>query len=246
LFLTDHWLTDILSSYTGPRYDVHSIIEWLAARLSTEFASNRELLRLPLADRRLSLMGTGFAAWGDRFGYVNVLVTNFQDADTLRDAPEPWREFKTWWWTPKRGVPNATHVQRIGAWPATTLEDLKLLREALERDAAAEELVGIGVGCIRAVADRRASGETVGKNISSIVISRDGTMTARFDPSDVLDFVAGVNQVVLLPTGSVAFRDVKIRRVTPTGDTRFVPKIGRNKRCPCGSGKKYKSCHGRS
>jgi hypothetical protein len=191
-------------------------------------------------------MGTGLAAWGDRFGYVNVLVTNFQDADTLRDAPEPWGPFKIWWWTPRRGIRNATHVQRIGAWRATTLEDLKMLREVVERDAPAEELVGIGVAYIRAVADRGASGGTVGKHVSSIVISRDGAMTARFHPSNVLDFVVGVNQVVLSPAGSVAFRDMKIRRVTSTGDARFVPQIGRNKPCPCGSGKRYKSCHGRS
>jgi preprotein translocase subunit SecA len=24
-----------------------------------------------------------------------------------------------------------------------------------------------------------------------------------------------------------------------------VPKVGRNEPCPCGSGKKYKNCHGR-
>jgi len=24
-----------------------------------------------------------------------------------------------------------------------------------------------------------------------------------------------------------------------------VPKVGRNDPCPCGSGKKYKACHGR-
>lgn len=24
-----------------------------------------------------------------------------------------------------------------------------------------------------------------------------------------------------------------------------IPKVGRNERCPCGSGKKYKLCHGR-
>ncbi len=27
--------------------------------------------------------------------------------------------------------------------------------------------------------------------------------------------------------------------------TRNKPKIGRNEPCPCGSGKKYKQCHGR-
>jgi preprotein translocase subunit SecA len=28
-------------------------------------------------------------------------------------------------------------------------------------------------------------------------------------------------------------------------DTTEVPKVGRNDPCPCGSGKKYKQCHGR-
>ncbi|MFN3414561.1 MAG: SEC-C metal-binding domain-containing protein, partial [Thermoanaerobaculum sp.] len=30
----------------------------------------------------------------------------------------------------------------------------------------------------------------------------------------------------------------------PTTVRRTVPKVGRNDPCPCGSGKKYKKCHG--
>jgi len=33
--------------------------------------------------------------------------------------------------------------------------------------------------------------------------------------------------------------------VAPTAPIRAEPKIGRNAPCPCGSGKKYKHCHGR-
>jgi hypothetical protein len=31
---------------------------------------------------------------------------------------------------------------------------------------------------------------------------------------------------------------------TPGASTRAVTKVGRNERCPCGSGRKYKHCHG--
>jgi preprotein translocase subunit SecA len=31
----------------------------------------------------------------------------------------------------------------------------------------------------------------------------------------------------------------------PTTIVAAVPKVGRNEPCPCGSGKKYKQCHGR-
>ena len=34
-------------------------------------------------------------------------------------------------------------------------------------------------------------------------------------------------------------------RITPRTVVRASPKVGRNEPCPCGSGKKYKLCHGR-
>ena len=35
---------------------------------------------------------------------------------------------------------------------------------------------------------------------------------------------------------------VRRRAATPGSD---VPRVGRNEPCPCGSGKKYKQCHGK-
>ncbi|MEE1365490.1 MAG: SEC-C metal-binding domain-containing protein, partial [Muribaculaceae bacterium] len=35
------------------------------------------------------------------------------------------------------------------------------------------------------------------------------------------------------------------RRPQPTQPIKAAPKVGRNDPCPCGSGKKYKNCHGR-
>lgn len=32
--------------------------------------------------------------------------------------------------------------------------------------------------------------------------------------------------------------------IQPTRPIRVAPKVGRNDLCPCGSGKKYKNCHG--
>jgi hypothetical protein len=38
-------------------------------------------------------------------------------------------------------------------------------------------------------------------------------------------------------------RQIRTQR-TPGASTRTVAKVGRNERCPCGSGRKYKYCHG--
>ena len=42
--------------------------------------------------------------------------------------------------------------------------------------------------------------------------------------------------------GSVASDAAIAAAALPAGD---VPKVGRNDPCPCGSGKKYKVCHGK-
>lgn len=47
---------------------------------------------------------------------------------------------------------------------------------------------------------------------------------------------------VLIPESLQALFDQR-RGVSTTVDLRR--KVGRNERCPCGSGKKYKQCHGR-
>jgi preprotein translocase subunit SecA len=47
--------------------------------------------------------------------------------------------------------------------------------------------------------------------------------------------------------GSGAPRSAVADAARPDNATvvRTVPKVGRNDPCPCGSGKKYKHCHGR-
>jgi len=41
------------------------------------------------------------------------------------------------------------------------------------------------------------------------------------------------------------FREARRRALSPAPARRAAPKVGRNDPCPCGSGKKYKQCHGR-
>lgn len=42
----------------------------------------------------------------------------------------------------------------------------------------------------------------------------------------------------------LAMRGERAEGTTPTPAARTEPMVGRNDPCPCGSGKKYKRCHG--
>jgi preprotein translocase subunit SecA len=55
-------------------------------------------------------------------------------------------------------------------------------------------------------------------------------VTTRITPGAVAESLPTPEEEIVLPT-------VTIRRETP--------KVGRNDPCPCGSGKKYKNCHGK-
>jgi preprotein translocase subunit SecA len=62
--------------------------------------------------------------------------------------------------------------------------------------------------------------------------------------------LAGDSGSIALPSGSSALSDESFRVRAPTGPSAAVrrseAKTGRNDPCPCGSGKKFKKCHGTS
>ena len=46
------------------------------------------------------------------------------------------------------------------------------------------------------------------------------------------------------PAAGGNIMELEPRGPAPTPFVRAVPKVGRNEPCPCGSGRKYKHCHG--
>jgi uncharacterized protein YecA (UPF0149 family) len=67
---------------------------------------------------------------------------------------------------------------------------------------------------------------------------RPATMTFRHAESTGAGFAtANADQAAAMKAQNVEAKVETIRRETP--------RVGRNDPCPCGSGKKYKQCHGR-
>ena len=69
---------------------------------------------------------------------------------------------------------------------------------------------------------------------------------AAVDMENRAESIANVTYTAPTETGEVvAVLDedtVRRREATPASE---VPRVGRNEPCPCGSGKKYKQCHGK-
>jgi len=60
-------------------------------------------------------------------------------------------------------------------------------------------------------------------------------VTFRYPSFGSTDYVADFNQAPL---------NLKVRQPPVIVPGHNIPKVGRNEMCPCGSGRKYKKCHG--
>jgi preprotein translocase subunit SecA len=68
-------------------------------------------------------------------------------------------------------------------------------------------------------------------------------MTVRIAPAEMAEVEAPVVEPLALP--EAAQLDVRYTQAVPETQDSMVERVGRNDVCPCGSGKKYKHCHGK-
>lgn len=114
----------------------------------------------------------------------------------------------------------------------------------------ARAIVGKAVDLLREVATSPASKGMISEQCTSIVLPSDPGADAAFEyhAGAVTEILGGVAYVEatggsrgtwILKPEAVRFRD------SAGAPILTVPKVGRNQPCPCGTGKKYKHCHGR-
>ena len=245
-FCTHDWLLDALVDSGSPECSTKEVLERLRTRLSDTFRLHPALRASHRADRRLSIMFSGYLDhWSPPLA-ASAILTNYQDFRRGQDEAEAWDEFRLEFASERRpfdGEP--TLIQRIGNWRAMTKGDLTALRGLLEDRKPSKAIIGKAVELVQHMADRPAANNTIGKQLSVINIPRDPQLPVRSGyysavNTDVTYFADGVS---MTPQGSWAHKRMLLAKVRGTADSPFVvPKVGRNHPCPCGSGEKYKRC----
>jgi hypothetical protein len=253
-FRTGEWLLDaLLEAARGTHRALETIQTFTDC--ATERFSRTDLRALPARTRSLSFLFTGYRdVLGDRHPLIAALVTNFQNFESGQDEL-PWPEFRATFASVREDELNPTYIQRVGQWPAMHSDDEKRLRRALEQRKSPVHLDTMTVGMVREIAGRAAAGETVGRELSSVQIpperppgidSGQIPIVGGFHPEGATHVYRGVDQIVSVSDGlQLAIRDPQVSPLDR--DPRSVvavQKVGRNKPCPCGSGLKYKRCHG--
>lgn len=241
-FDTKNWLLKALSECSPPDYLAQNILERLKERATNDFKTIPPLKRVPQSSKRLSIMFSGYLYHNNPPRGVFAILSNFQDFSFSIGNGELWDEFKCTYYGEKRpSNEEFSVVQRVGIWPARKKGEVASLRKLLVEHKPVDAIIGKATALMSDLADRPEAGNTIGKQLSTIILPRDNTLPAKVGyhsnvVADTIFYPDMVNLGWILSNASVSSGSAS--------EPLMVPKVGRNEPCPCKSGKKYKKCHG--
>jgi hypothetical protein len=250
-FQTRRWILDALYQAAPPDFSLYATLQRFRERATKDFSETPELTALPKADRRLTLLFTGHLYTRDPPVVGIAVISNCLDPPTDELSPEAWDHFKSYYTSEKKpGSDELAYVQRIGAHRAMTPEDYQALKAMLRERRPAQAVIARATDMMVRMADRPGAGGTIGKQVTWLKITPDPEIPSESGyysnvPTSVVYTAGGV---VVQSHRQAAF-DQGAAWIEGGADggappPLAVPKVGRNYPCPCGSGKKYKRCHG--
>lgn len=245
-FDTQNWLINSITNLGQPEFTAKPILDRLTEKATRDFSSYPVLSRACRKGIRITIMFAGYLYHHTPPLGGFAILSNFQDCNTNDDSNKAWDSFKSWFWiAEKTKAEDFTFIRCIGYLSAVNNNDIDALEVLLKHRKPAEEIVRIAVGIVRKMADRPTARGTIGKQLISIILPRDSNIppTSEYHSKDPkpITYVAPVTVVTKKLQATVELQLTKI-------DNNFenIPIVGKNQRCPCGSGKRYKNCHGKS
>jgi hypothetical protein len=241
-FRADEWLLGALVEAARPDYGLAVTLNRLPELATARIAKVKNLNE---SERRLSIFFGGYAyPDDDRPRMIQAIISNFERVNRRlasgRSADDFWidgsmQRDAEWTTEPAvvcGGEPGGCRAARVGRAdqargpglrPCSRRAGVNVIRAASDRDGHAT----IGKDCLVAVVPSEAS---------------QGTILSH-EPDQPTRIMAAAN---LVRAGGdddwYAIRDMRIEPDDPS--VVLMPKTGRNKPCPCGSGRKFKHCHG--
>lgn len=245
-FVTNRWLAKSLADIAKPEHLMEPLIDRFVD------LANRDISQLPVRiDKRLTFVFVGYSHDFDPPRACLWRVSNFEGGPTDHPSDQAAAEFTKVLWIANHPPPECVCLFRsFGSKVAVSATQMSSLHDLLHGRKPARALVGKAVAILHEAADSPAAEGTIGKRATSIVLPSDPyvSYSAEYHSDQATHRVGGVTHIEarggehgvwVLETESNETFDAAGRPVISV-----FPKVGRNEPCPCGSGRKYKICHG--
>jgi hypothetical protein len=244
-FETTTFLTDIVMAACPPDHSVAGTTERLSSTATAKWRDQRVAARVPTDKRQLTISVFGFGPGRYHHGPVpgGLVISNTRWTGSSWDVRSGFSVVKRFTAKPGTDLSKATVIHPIGATGGITEEAVSPIRRMLEDHRLPDAIVGKGVELMRAWSQLRPAAGTVGDQISSIVVPADIREGWTFDYHTAQPTPTIHHPIFIEATGRSAPFASRLE-ITQQQGFMAVPKAGRNEPCPCGSGRKYKRCHG--
>jgi hypothetical protein len=247
-FRTRFWLPQALADSAAPDYTLGGILTRLKAR------AEHDISRLRAESKRLSIAGVGYQYIDAAPRLIAFRLSNFESPD-----PQPVvsddaaRDFAPWTWTSDQGTTTG-RLRHISGWnigPDQIDQPWDELYDWLRINKPPAAIVSRAVRMIRLMSDAKETRGLVGSECMSIILPSDQSTSPVSEyhstEAKVSTYMPGYIEARGGDYGAYVIADTEMGIADPGGTKLIsaVPQVPRNRACPCGSGHKYKYCHGR-
>lgn len=229
---TEIWIIEAIRQAQSLTPDLHSILEDLRTKAETTIG---QLAKVNPPDIRLTLLVAGMTYQDSGAEAKAWKITNWEHTPDGAIT----KEFQLITYSPTN--PNGTLYISTGNSKAVKDVDVGTLEEMLRLRKPAVGVEKKIHDIIRNASLSPYSGNTIGPQCNTCIVLRDTAqpISATYYSDHTARVVYGVNAVLhnMFSYGSSL-------TVSDSSPPAVVPKQGRNEPCSCGSGEKYKKCHG--
>ncbi len=245
-FSTHDFLVKNAGEWAKPDYRIGGLVDRMCSGLTEKFKKDPVLRGISPEAKRLSILFVGYIYTPDPVGSL-FLISNFHDPGKLPLSAA--RENFNCWSHPAVDRPGVMFIGTTSGLDMPGLDQACTDAQSIGPKAAAARLVNI----IRKASDKAATKNTIGKQITSLVVP-----AGLQEPFEGEYHTAKPVRRIFIPayvwatskfSGAMFGGDVHAGsspfHVDTSSPAVAVPVVPKNRQCPCGSGKKYKMCHGR-
>jgi hypothetical protein len=247
-FVTREWLPQVFAECAAPDFLMGPIIRRFTERATRDFANIK--VKKP-SDKHLSVVFAGYCYDETPPRCYCWLVSNFEGCcDQHRPPGLSSDQFMAFYHRDKRPTEGDVCLfLPAGAVWAVKRQDYESLHTLLHENKPAQALVGKGIEVIRTAA-QSLRGKPIGEQCNSIVLpsNPEEEVEIGYHSAKVATTYYQPWYINARGDGSGVYTitdaSFEVRDASDQPSVLSVPKVGRNRPCPCGSGLKYKKCHG--
>jgi hypothetical protein len=239
---TESWLLDQLFELGPPDFQAPSMLSRFRQAATDRW--RRIKVDNPAA-KRTSFVFSGFDHSEDPPRARATKLSNWEGENVVYDQPfDEFAETGIVERRPRREGSDMGAVLVSGMLNVIPDSEIALLARMLERRLTPDVIIDRAVAAIRTASDDPTWGGSIGKQCLSLVVPRDAALEpwSRYHPMEESDVIHAANAITTTSTFQGAIRRAEFQIIAPP--LPGSPKVGRNDPCPCGSGKKFKRCHG--